>query len=515
MHVAVDTVGRDVGRILQAVSLLLAASVAVVAVNGEFFAIPAFVVSAAVMGGIGTGLARLCRGARPPKKPDAMVTAATAWAVVGVLGALPFVLVAWTMRLHLLPGLTPPLNATTRVFLHPLNAVFETISGFTGTGLTMATTEGDLPRALHWWRSLTEWVGGVGVIVLTVAILRRGDGSSGSYTLYESEARSEKIHPSIITTVQEIWRLFVGLTLGAIALLLLAGMPPWDAINHGMTGIATGGFAVRAGSIGAYNSPAIEYATVPIMIAGSIAFPVHYLLFTGDLRNVYADLQTRWVVAWFAVGAAVLSALLFYTGQYDSLAASFRIGLFQFVSATSNTGFGTTTIGRGTERVWQTGPTLFACLGMLTGAAAGSTVSGIKLIRVITLIKGTAWQIRDVFRPASAIRSLRIGDRKLSEHQAQREYAEATLVFVLWLAFLAIGVAVLLAALSPQHPLEYVLFDVMSAQSNVGLDAGITSPGMPALAKGMLIINMWVGRLEIIPIAVLISAVLRHGDFYR
>ncbi|MCF2207967.1 TrkH family potassium uptake protein, partial [Halobacterium salinarum] len=340
-------------------------------------------------------------------------------------------------------------------------------------------------------------------------------GSSGSYTLYESEARSEKIHPSIITTVQEIWRLFVGLTLGAIALLLLAGMPPWDAINHGMTGIATGGFAVRAGSIGAYNSPAIEYATVPIMIAGSIAFPVHYLLFTGDLRNVYADLQTRWVVAWFAVGAAVLSALLFYTGQYDSLAASFRIGLFQFVSATSNTGFGTTTIGRGTERVWQTGPTLFACLGMLTGAAAGSTVSGIKLIRVITLIKGTAWQIRDVFRPASAIRSLRIGDRKLSEHQAQREYAEATLVFVLWLAFLAIGVAVLLAALSPQHPLEYVLFDVMSAQSNVGLDAGITSPGMPALAKGMLIINMWVGRLEIIPIAVLISAVLRHGDFYR
>lgn len=120
-----------------------------------------------------------------------------------------------------------------------------------------------------------------------------------------------------------------------------------------------------------------------------------------------------------------------------------------------------------------------------------------------------------MFRPASAIRSLRIGDRKLSEHQAQREYAEATLVFVLWLAFLAIGVAVLLAALSPQHPLEYVLFDVMSAQSNVGLDAGITSPGMPALAKGMLIINMWVGRLEIIPIAVLISAVLRHGDFYR
>jgi len=489
----------------------------VAAVNREFYAIPAFVVSAIVMAGIGTGLVWRYQDAAPPEKREAMITAATAWAVVGILGGLPFILIAWTIQVGPFPAWanTPPMDATTAVFLHPLDAVFESMSGFTGTGLTMAAVEEELPRSLHWWRSFIEWVGGVGVIVLTVAILWRGGGSSGSYTLYESEARSEKIHPSIVTTVQEIWKIFVGLTVGSIVLLLLVGMPLWDAINHGMTGIATGGFSVHADSIGHYNSPRIEYATVPIMVAGSIAFPIHYLIFKGEVRNFYADLQTRWVFIWFTAGSLALTGILYANGQYATLEETFRVSLFQFVSATSNTGFGSTTIGGGTEQVWSAGATLMACLGMLTGAAAGSTVSGLKLIRVITLVKGTVWQIQEVFRPSSAVRYLQIGERKLDEEQTQREYTEATVVFILWITCLVIGVAVLLRVLSPAHPLEYVIFDVMSAQSNVGLDSGITGPEMPDAAKAMLIINMWVGRLEIIPVAVLFGAVFQRLDLYR
>ena len=517
MRVDTNTVGRDVGRIVQAVSLMMVVSIVVAGVNREFYTIPAFVVSAVIMAGIGTGLVRRCRDAAPPEKREAMVTAATAWGVIGVLGSLPFLLIAWTIQLDPFPVWTntPPMDSTTAVFLRPLDAVFESMSGFTGTGLTMAAVEEELPRALHWWRSFIEWVGGVGVIVLTVAILRRGGGSSGSYTLYESEARSERIHPSIVTTVREIWKIFVGLTLGSIVLFLLVGMPLWDAVNHGMTGIATGGFSVHAESIGHYGSPLIEYATVPIMVAGSIAFPVHYLIFRGEIRNFYADLQTRWVFIWFTVGSLALTAILYANGQYTTLEETFRVGLFQFVSATSNTGFGSATVGGGTEQVWSAGATLLACLGMLTGAAAGSTVSGLKLIRVITLIKGTAWQVRDVFQPDSAIRYLQLGERKLNEEQAQREYTEATVVFVLWLAFLALGVAVLLRVLSPAHPLEYVIFDVMSAQSNVGLDSGITGPTMPDTAKAMLILNMWVGRLEIIPVAVLLGSAFRRFNLYE
>lgn len=494
---------------------MLALSTAVSLLNWEFFAIPAFLVSALIVGGVGTGLSRHYSGAAPPGKLEGMVTAASAWAVTGILGGLPFLLIAWTIALDPYPAWanTPPMNQTTAVFLSPIEAGFESMSGFTGTGLTMAAVEEQLPRSLHWWRSFTEWIGGVGVIVLTVAILARP--GSGSFTLFESEARSEKIHPSVTTTVQEIWKIYLGLTLASIALFLVVGMPLWDAINHAMTGISTGGFSVHADSIGHYGSPLIEYAVVPVMVAGSIAFPIHYLIVKGELRNFYADLQTRWVFIWFSVGSVLLTAILFANGQYGTFEKTFRVALFQFVSATSNAGFGTTTIGGGTERVWGAGATLFACLGMLTGAAAGSTVSGLKLIRVITLVKGTIWQIESVFQPESAVRYLQIGDRRLSEEQVHSEYSEATIVFILWIVFLIIGVAVFLWALPPEYHLEYVIFDVMSAQSNVGLSAGITGPTMPDVAKGMLILNMWVGRLEIIPIAVLLDSIFRRLNLYK
>ena len=508
-----QTVARDVGRILQVLSLMLVVSAGVAVLNREFYAAPSFLLSALVMGGLGTLLARRYRRADAPGKLEAMVTAASAWAVTGVLGGLPFLLIAATIQADPAWANTPPMNDTVEVFLRPLDAVFESMSGFTGTGLTMAAVEEDLPRSLHWWRSFTEWVGGVGVIVLTVAILARP--GSGSLTLYESEARSQKIHPSIVSTVQEIWRIYLGLTLGSIALFLLVGMPLWDAINHGMTGIATGGFSVHADSIGHYGEPLIEYAVVPVMVAGSIAFPVHYLIFTGELRNFYADLQTRWVFIWFTVGSLALTAVLFAGGPYETAEETFRVALFQFVSATSNAGFGTATVGEGTDVVWGAGATLLTCIGMLTGAAAGSTVSGLKLVRVITLVKGTVWQVRRVFQPESAVRYLKIDDRRLGAEQVEREYTEATVVLVLWLFVLAIGVAVFLAVLSPEHPLEYVVFDVTSAQSNVGLDSGITGPGMPDTAKAMLLLNMWVGRLEIIPVAVLLGAVFRRVNLYR
>jgi trk system potassium uptake protein TrkH len=512
MNVDFGAVARDVGRILLVVSLMAVLSTVVAAVNGELFAVPAFVLSAAVLAVVGGGLARRYRTAGAPSRLDAMVSAASAWGATGVVGAIPFLVIAWTMALDPYPAWanTPAMNDTVRVFLHPLDAVFESMSGFTGTGLTMASVEEDLPRALHWWRSFTEWVGGVGVVVLTVAVLARP--GSGSYALYESEARTERIRPSVVSTVREIWKIDLGLTVAAVALLYAVGMPPWDALNHAMTGLATGGFSVHAASIGHYDSPLVEYAVVPVMVAGSIAFPVYYAVFRGDVGRLYRDLQTRWVFVWFAAGSAVLTLVLQLNGQYDTLAETVRVSIFQFVSATSNAGFATAAVGAGTEQVWGGGATLFTCVGMLTGAAAGSTVSGLKLIRVITLVRGTVWQLRGIMQPQSAVRRLTIDDRTLDEQQVRREYTEATLVFVLWVVFLVVGIAVFLSVLPESYPLEYVVFDVMSAQSNVGLDSGITGPEMPVAAKAVLVLNMWVGRLEIIPVAVLISTVLRRLD---
>ncbi|CAI50836.1 Trk-type transport system (probable substrate potassium) (plasmid) [Natronomonas pharaonis DSM 2160] len=544
-----STVARDVGRILQVVSLMLVVSAVVAVVTSEFFAVPAFLVSAGIMAAIGTGLAQRYADAPSSGKLEAMVTAASAWGVLTILGGLPFIFIAWTIYLDPLPAWanTPEMiSDTTDVFRHPLNGFFESISGFTSTGLTMAVVEDDLPRSLHWWRSFTEWIGGVGVIVLTVAILARP--GSGSLTLFESEARKKKskVLPSVVSTVKEIWKIYLGLTVASILLLLFAGpvwaaatgqasfveellavlgngdpavgMPLWPAINHGMTGIATGGFSVHAASIGEYG-PIIQYAVIPIMVAGSIAFPVHYLILKGEIKNFYADLQTRWVFGWFAIGSVLLTTVLLLggdaSGQFDTFEETFRAAFFQFVSAASNTGFGTAAIGGGTERAMSAGATFLLCLGMLTGAAAGSTVGGLKLIRVLTLIKGTIWQVRDIFAPDHAVRQLQMGKRTLSEEQVQAEYTEAAVVFVLWVLCLIVGVAVLLWTLSPDHPAEYVIFDVMSAQSNVGLDAGITGPDMPDAAKVMLIFNMWIGRLEIIPVAVLLGAILQQLNLYR
>ena len=186
------------------------------------------------------------------------------------------------------------------------------MSGFTGTGLTMTDNEAVLPATLQWWRSLTEWVGGVGVIVLTTAVLARP--GSGSLMLYESEARSGRIHPSIVSTVRTIWWISLLFTFLSIALPWLVGMPLWDAINRAMTGLATGDFSITDDSIATHDSALIDAALLPIMVLGSIAFPIHYLILQGEVRNLYADLQTRWVFGFFAAGTVGLIAALLAGG---------------------------------------------------------------------------------------------------------------------------------------------------------------------------------------------------------
>ena len=494
----------DVGRMLGLVAVAMATLVVVAVVFDELLVVPAVLLATAVTGGVAGALVVVGEPNERPSRAYGMLAAASGWLVVAMVGALPFLTVAWTVRLF---GPTGAATATAP-FLHPTNAVFESMSGFTGTGLTVAPSPSRLPHVLQWWRSTTEWVGGIGVIVLTTAVLSRP--GSGSLTLYEGDARSERLHFEVLPRLRTIVGIFSLFTVGSVVLLLVVGLPPWAALNDAMTGLSTGGFSVTDGSIGAYHDPLVALAFVPVMTLGSIAFPVHYLLLRGDLRAPLRDVQTRWFVGLVVSGTLALTGVLLVTQPALSPGSDAVASLFQFVSALSCTGFSTVSVGSlsGTTK-------LLVVLPMIVGGSAGSTVGGIKLIRLVTLAYGTRYRVRGTFYPPDVVRPFRVGNRLLTDAQAALEIEEAALVSFLWAVFLVVGVLVLQAVFLFQgdpHSLVNVTFDVVSAQGNVGLSTGVVTPGLPTAAKLMLVGNMWIGRLEIIPVAVFLRALVTGLD---
>jgi len=281
-----------------------------------------------------------------------------------------------------------------------------------------------------------------------------------------------------------------------------------------MTGLSTGGFSITDNSIATYDSVAIDFALFPVMILGGIAFPVHYLILQGELRNFYTDLQTRWFLGFLVLGTTILTTLLLDAGPYGTRFETFRYASFQFISALSCTGFQTAgTLGP----KWPAAAQLAVAFAMSIGAAAGSTVGGIKLIRIATFTKGTLYRIRGVFVPDTVVRRFELDGRKLDDQEAAREIEEAAIISFLWVVFLSLSTVVLLVAV-PTGPgeftLENIIFEVTSAQGNVGLSSGITGPDMPTPAKTIFLFNMWIGRLEIIPVLVLLRGVFDSFNVY-
>lgn len=548
-------IARDIGSLLLIEAGMMAVTAVIALGFREVHAALGFLLAGGVTAAIGGLATRRFADAPEPQMKHGMVIAAGGWLMVAAFGALPLLATAWMTPPAVMDTFVPVaadtggwepigVGGTTTLsslayFRNPLHALFESMSGWTGSGLTMAIHEPSLPRSVQWWRSFIQWVGGVGVIVLTVSILARP--GSGSYALYRSEAREQKIHPSIVSTVRTVWKLVVGYTLLAFLALfvsiraseseyarsLSASESAWQALNHAMTGLTTGGFSVTDNSIATYESPLVEAVLLPIMVLGAIAFPVHYVVLRDrSARELLSDLQTRWLFLLLGIGVVTLSAQnlasipvtsgafatqsflpfpvpLLDGAQLDAV----RDSTFQWISAMTATGFQSAPIDR-----WVAGGKVLLVGAMVLGGAAGSTVGGIKIIRGYTVARGIAWQFSRVFLPTNAVVTARIGDRTLDRAAMEREFSEAAIVTLLWLVALAVGSLVLVNVAGPEFGYADALFEVASAQGNVGLSSGITGPSMSPVAEGMFVLSMWIGRLEIIPVLVFVRAGLYGLD---
>jgi len=489
------TVLRDLGGVFIIIGFVTLFSLIVPLIFGEFGsncpydAIGPILITAAVYFGIGLPLYYLFKNADPPNFKSAMVTAALAWFFISAVGSIPFWLI--------------PYNKISLASMVPLSAFFESMSGWTGTGLTMVTNENLLPYTLQFWRSLIQWVGGVGVIVLTLSILARP--GTGSFVLYKGEARDQKTHPSIVSTVRTIWWIFLLFTIiGIIVLTIIGflssnGMNPWESINHAMTGIATGGFSVTDDSITSFGTIS-QIAIVVLMIFGAIAFAAHYDLLKGRIKKFFSDAQFRALFVLIILGLIGLTFVNLRIYGNDIL-QSLKYSGFQFTSAITCTGFASV------ENLadWGESAKLILAVAMIIGGAAGSTAGGIKLFRAILLYKGVGWRIKRAISTPRRVFVHKFGEKSLSKDDAMDLINEAAIISFMWVILLFAGIIVILQT-TENSTLSNAFFEVCSAQGNVGLTTGITDIYMSPFGKTMLIFNMWIGRLEIIPIIVLLKS---------
>lgn len=475
---------HGVGFMLHVPGLMALLSLPVALAAGEHWGVPGLAATAALALAAGQGLVWATRGAGGFQRYQSMQVAGISWVLISLAGAIPFLVTARQAPDAAASAMT--------VFLQPTHALFESVSGFTSTGLTVVDRTSALPAHIQWWRSFTEWVGGIGVILLLLAVL---PAERGALHLYFSEAREEKILPTVKSTVRAIWAIYLGYTVLAIGLLRLAGEPAWRALNHGMTAIATGGFSITDDSM--ISAPAaVQLAYIPVMLAGAVSFLVHYRVLTqGRLgQSLWRPAEVR-LLAWLVVGGAalLLAERWLFEGDAGGVAT-----VFLWVSALTTAGFTSADLA-----VWADGPLLLLLTAVLMGGMAGSTSGGVKLLRVSLLLTDLKAQLMRLrASPHELVRVGYDGRRLTLEHMAGLARAAAQLVGTFMLLWLA-GVFVLLHLLPEDTRLAHVFFDTASALFNSGLSTGVVAPGLSAGAATVMSALMLLGRLEIFPLLVL------------
>ena len=409
-----------------------------------------------------------------PREAFAVVT--LSWILCSGIGGLPF-------YFH---GTVPTYT----------DAFFEAMSGFTTTGASVLTNIEANPRGILFWRSLTHWLGGMGIIVLSLAILPFL--GVGGMQLFKAEVPGpvpEKLSPRIQRTALLLWGVYVILSVAETILLMTAGMTLFDALTHTFGTMATGGFSPKNASVGFYRSPCVDWIITVFMFLAGANFTLHYFALRGKLSVFWKDEEFRFYTWVTLLGTATVMLVLLAVGSYASIGDALRFSAFQVVSILTTTGFVTADFER-----WPTYAQLLLLVFMFVGGCAGSTGGGIKNIRVLLLAKQMKTEIQRLLHPRAVLLP-RVGG-KIVESEAINSVA---VFFIVYMA-LFVGASLVMAGMGLD--IVSAISSVAATLGNIGPGLGIVGPmdnyaAIPQAGKWVLSFCMLLGRLELFTVLML------------
>lgn len=414
---------------------------------------------------------------------EGYVIVALVWVVCSAIGMLPY----W------LSGQIPTFT----------DAWFESMSGFTTTGATCLNDVEAHSHAVLFWRSITQWLGGMGIIVLSIAILPMfGLGGMQLYAAEMNGLSYEKLSPKIADTAKHLWFTYILLTVVCTTLLIFEEMPVFDSICHGLTTIATGGFSTKNDSIGHYASPAIHYTVAICMLISGLNYGLLILAARGKVRRLFRDEETQWFLGAVAILTTVITTGLYLNDSFgfETLEHSFRHAFFSVIASLTTTGFAITD--------YMTWPVFFWTIMfflLLTGASSGSTSGGIKWVRLMIFGKSGMAEMSRRIHPNAVI------PVKLNGKPVTQQTTNNVMAFMVFYVLFLIGGTLIFCATGIQ--LDESLSTAMSMLSNVGIAIGHYGPSgnyadFPAIGKWVMTALMLIGRLEIFTILLLFTRVL-------
>ena len=466
---------RLLGAILLIEALAMAPSLAISLLYGDGDAL-ALLSSMALLAVLGFPAWRFARPREQNLRArEGFLVVALSWVLLSAFGALPFVI----------SGLIP----------NYIDAFFEAVSGFTTTGATLMGNFDGLPRGVMFWRSFTHWIGGMGVLVLTLALLPQMTGRSSHLVRAESPGPSlSKIVPKMGDTAKILYLIYGALTMIELAALIIAGMSPYDAAIHAMGTAGTGGFSNYGSSVGAFDSAVIDAIITFFMVLFGINFALFYRVLVGGWRDALRSEELRWYLALFAGSTLFVSLMIL--PQYGTFLNALRYGSFQVATIMSTTGYATADFN-----LWPQAVKALIVVLMFIGSCAGSTAGGIKVVRVGILCKLGCREVRRTFQPRK-VQVVRFEGKGVEENRLTQVSA---FFFVYVLLVLA---GMFLVSLEGLYDLETNFTAVLTCISNVGPGLGHVGPvenfsGYGPFAKVVLSLLMLAGRLELFPILVL------------